>query len=398
VPSLKVPTVFHYHKSPNKACAGKAYTNDPANNCNGWPGVTAEFCQKKCANSETSPNCPRKPCMAAVWFQSGGYCHLYTVDQCQTLEDQPYDTTFKKVGGGGARPGSPILPSTAVAPPQETNGLQSKQIPLMVAGGVGGAAAGALIMGGLGMVISSVGAQNQPAKPPPKLRIDKNTTVPPTLPPTTTTLPSLFDKMVNSVHSEHSGSFHDMSGGPVLPLACLAIVCLCGLVALVIAAILDPCQRGSRKRVGRGAELGGSVASVGSLGDSVASTGSYLSEEAAYYDGYSDGHGNSIASVPEHGGSVYTYEGGSSVGEVSGHYDYDHLPQNAPPAYNAYGYPSSVPLQTAPQVPGTSMQASRAGTPARMTSTPSIHRVTSTPSYVPSLQGSYGVQRMIYSS
>lgn len=386
MPSLKVPTVFHYHKSPNKACAGKAYTNDPANNCNGWPGVTAEFCQEKCANSETSPNCPRKPCMAAVWFQSGGYCHLYTVDQCQTLEDQPYDTTFKKVGGGGARPGSPVLPSTAaVAPAQETNGLKSKHIPLMVAGGVGGAAAGALIMGGLGMVISSVGAQNQPAKPPPKLRIDKNTTVPPTLPPTTTTLPiSLFDKMVNSVHSEHSGSFHDMSGGPVLPLACLAIVCLCGLVALVIAAILDPCQRGSRKRVGRGAELGGSVASVGSLGDSVASTGSYLSEEAAYYDGYSDGHGNSIASVPEHGGSVYTYEGGSSVGDVSGHYDYDHLPQNAPPAYNAYGYPSSVPLQAAPQVPGTSMQASRAGTPAT--------------SYHGSHQGSYGVQRMIYSS
>jgi hypothetical protein len=100
------------------------------------------------------------------------------------------------------------------------------------------------------------------------------------------------------------------SNGPMLPLACLFFVCLCGLVSLIIAAILDPCNGRKKTKVKRGspsvAELGGSVASVGSVGSS----------EWDYYDsdGY-DSYGNSVAYTDNIGGSQAYIDGGKYGGE-----------------------------------------------------------------------------------
>lgn len=118
------------------------------------------------------------------------------------------------------------------------------------------------------------------------------------------------------------------SNGPMLPLACLFFVCLCGLLALVIAAIVDPCHR-PRKKVTRSTDVGGSVASVGT-----AST--YSNSEGDYYDqsDYGTDYGNSVAMA---GGSLASTGGGSE------YYDYGHLAQDSTTstAY-AYGFPTGA--------------------------------------------------------
>jgi len=592
-PIWRVPTVFHYEHYHEKTCSGHSFTNGPDPSCIGWPQTTPQFCQEKCANSQTSPGCPRRPCMAAVFFADGGWCHLFTADQCVHLKSAGA-TTYKKASGGGhfhdAGQGTAIVSDAttsvttitgslgmnvpdadafltdtvaqegvkngiaetagvladyvsltitknrrlndahkrrlagtavtvahtitipqsvpkatadaasakmaAVTPAQLSStvaskvaavkgagfivsvtssstptvktigpgahGLKKKHVPFLVAGIAGGAAAGAVIMAGAGMVISSVTAAHKgqpqapqglsmakPITPPPvmaraaatatttmqaeakagsnalpvttqngfsigqQIIIDQGTaleetneiagfgsiilkhplkfthstgtkimttvtttpiavvttvapTVAPTVPPTTSMPLSIWAK----ARGVSSGSLPaDFSAGPMLPLVCLGAVCLCGLLALIVAAILDPCQRGGRKRVHSGGDPGGSVAS---LGDSVASMDSMDSEQAAYYDGYTDQqYGNSVASVGSYeGGSVYsqygnsvgTYDGGS-VGEPSGQYEYDHLSQNGSfpqqqdfnqPSYNQYGYPSSAPSYGDPRVAYTS--------------------------------------------
>lgn len=149
------------------------------------------------------------------------------------------------------------------------------------------------------------------------------------------------------------------SGGPMVPLVCLFFVCLCGLVCLTLAALLDPCQRKPRT-VHRSAngDVGGSVASLGS----VAST-EMNSEEMTYYstDGYS--LGNSVGQVGTLGGSVYTL--GESVGgsvaaveSVGGSvYEYGYLPQDPNYAMHTTTYNYGGGLSTVQEVsePSSSM-------------------------------------------
>jgi len=160
--------------------------------------------------------------------------------------------------------------------------------------------------------------------------------LPPTTTTTTTTMTTILSPMQRSSVSMQSASG---SKGPMLPLVCLGLVCLCGLCALVVAAFLDPCQR-PRKRVKSG-DVGGSVASVGSVG----SYGSEASDDAAWYDGYSDAYGGSVATVGTLGGSVYTQ--GSPSTAVSG-YDYGQLPQDT--QTYTYGFPTSAPLASVLEV------------------------------------------------
>jgi hypothetical protein len=191
------------------------------------------------------------------------------------------------------------------------------------------------------------------AKPIGKEGTGTTTLAPWTTPPLTTSL-ALNVSNISSTTPWYEFirkfKINDNSQGPMLPLACLCFVCLCGLSALIIAAVLDPCQRGPRRKVHRGvsvAEVGGSVASVGSVGSSYA-------EDSGYYDGeYSEGYGNSVVSLPEYGnsvgsypdsaydsygnsvGSVYTQ--GSSVGES---FEYGYLPQDS--FSSPYGHLSTV--------------------------------------------------------
>jgi len=270
---------------------------------------------------------------------------LYTADQCMALYDQQSATTYKKVPGGGpprlpppSVVAAPAAPSTGVvATPTNLpagNKLQQKHVPFLVGGAVGGVAAGAVVMAGIGTLISSISLGKTDSHVPHAFqhmrhRRKGDTTVTTTVTTTTTTTTlAWYDAMSNG-----------RSEGPMVPLICLAFVCVCGLTALIIAAILDPCQRGPRKKVGRGvdvSDVGGSVASVGSM----AST--EQSEEAYYYDSNSDGYGNSVVSLPT-GGSVYTSP--STAGES---YEYGYLPQDAQ-QFNAYGFPTKVPLSVVPE-------------------------------------------------
>lgn len=121
------------------------------------------------------------------------------------------------------------------------------------------------------------------------------------------------------------------SNGPMLPLACLFFVCLCGLVSLIIAAVLDPCKgRGKGRKVARGspsvAELGGSVASVGSVGSN--------NSEWDYYDsdGY-DSYGNSVAYTDNPGGSQ-AYTDASKYSQYGEYYSEQQQP------LNKWGFPN----------------------------------------------------------
>eukprot|EP00439_Symbiodinium_sp_Y106_P022947 s1625_g2.t2 len=74
-----------YAVIPDKVCKGRPYTFDRKAKCDGFKGLTLEQCQKKCADSETAPNCPKKTCRGAAFYRKTGWCHLY--EACTELAD-----------------------------------------------------------------------------------------------------------------------------------------------------------------------------------------------------------------------------------------------------------------------------------------------------------------------
>jgi hypothetical protein len=63
----------------DQKCNGAAYTAIGASSCNGFGGISADECANKCQIQETPEGCsaPSTPCVAAVYYKSRGYCHLY---------------------------------------------------------------------------------------------------------------------------------------------------------------------------------------------------------------------------------------------------------------------------------------------------------------------------------
>merc|ERR1719272_2413583 len=96
-------------------------------------------------------------------------------------------------------------------------------------------------MAGVGTLIGSI-SLGKPGAPHMKAK-ERATEA-----PTTTTTTRTTTTHMPWYHAVSAGR----SDGPMLPLVCLFFVCLCGLTALIIAAILDPCQRDKRKKVTRG--------------------------------------------------------------------------------------------------------------------------------------------------
>mmetsp|Transcript_109532 Transcript_109532/g.172700 ORF Transcript_109532/g.172700 Transcript_109532/m.172700 type:complete len:323 (-) Transcript_109532:285-1253(-) len=94
-----IPQHYQFRQADGKACAGSSYTENPATGCRGWSGLTEVQCQQKCSVGEAAPNCPTKPCVAAV-FSANGQCDLYEPSQCQTLVNKLSTSTFKKYAEG----------------------------------------------------------------------------------------------------------------------------------------------------------------------------------------------------------------------------------------------------------------------------------------------------------
>jgi len=351
-PIERVPIVFHYETTQNHLCEGQAFTLQPTIGCNGFMGLNAQQCQDKCSANEQAPHCPRMPCLAMSFVQTntGGWCHFFAPGQCLQYKYLAGAVSSKKIEGGGSADGYHTAP---VARPAGQPGVFTKeQAPALVGGIVGGAAVGGALMAAVGAIISNIKGDKAP---PPRsgaanvlaeLRHPKataagifpttvvlTTAVPPTTSTTTTKALEIFariqDEMENST-----------SGGPTVPLVCLGLLVVCGLCALLLAALLDPCQRKRKRHVGT--IDGGSVASVGSDyydtygGDfgsvasvqSLAESEDYPQDSAYYPDGYYNTPSVSQYDY-DYGGSVAQYGGSQAYsGSVAeyGH-DYDVVPQ-----------------------------------------------------------------------
>mmetsp|Transcript_24524 Transcript_24524/g.56960 ORF Transcript_24524/g.56960 Transcript_24524/m.56960 type:complete len:472 (+) Transcript_24524:68-1483(+) len=70
--------------SEGKRCKSKPFTFDKSEKCDGWGGLTLEQCAQKCTGNEQAASCPQKTCVAATFYESTGWCHLY--DTCPELE------------------------------------------------------------------------------------------------------------------------------------------------------------------------------------------------------------------------------------------------------------------------------------------------------------------------
>lgn len=68
-----------------RVCSGLLpFTYNTGVGCDGWGGITQEQCAQRCVGNQRAPNCPQKICVAAVFYKSTGWCHLY--DECSQLE------------------------------------------------------------------------------------------------------------------------------------------------------------------------------------------------------------------------------------------------------------------------------------------------------------------------
>mmetsp|Transcript_52966 Transcript_52966/g.84193 ORF Transcript_52966/g.84193 Transcript_52966/m.84193 type:complete len:283 (+) Transcript_52966:31-879(+) len=121
----EVPLFFHFTEYANLICNGTAYTDDPLQGCNGWPGISDWECKMKChrchtnmANCESVGKCGAKRCRAAVFYEYGNVCQLFESSQCRGLVAKHDVTTFRK-----EHPDDPGLPGQQEKPQVNAAGL-----------------------------------------------------------------------------------------------------------------------------------------------------------------------------------------------------------------------------------------------------------------------------------